>query len=149
MLICKKLKLIMKIIFIIVFHIVLTDFCYCQENLSSNYDSLVKCADSLSNIESYSKALKDYESAYSVKQTDELKRKIGYTKYLILAQEEFNQLVKAADSLFNNKDYVGAKELYIRSITIKPKVYSIHHRINEIDIILKKEEENNHNSNSK
>lgn len=139
----------MKIILIIVFYISLTDFCYCQENLSSNYDSLVKCADSLSNIESYSEALKDYESAYSIKQTDELKRKIGYTKYIILAQEEFNQLVKAADSLFNIKDYVRAKELYIRSITIKPKVYSIHHRINEIDIILKKEEENKHNSNSK
>lgn len=137
----------MKIIFIIGFHIVLTGFCYCQENLFSNYDSLVKCADSLSNKEDYSEALKDYESAYSIKKTDELKRKIGYTKYIILAQEEFNQLVKAADSLFNNKDYVGAKELYLRLIMIKPKVYSIHNRINEIDVILKKEEENNHNSN--
>ena len=134
----KKWGLTVKIIFVIGFNIVLTGFCCCQENLFSNYDSLVKCADSSSNKEDYSEALKNYESAYSIKQTDELKRKINYTKYIILTQEEFNQLVKAADSLFNNKDYAVAKELYLRSIMIKPKEYSIQNRINEIDVILKK-----------
>jgi len=131
----------MKIIFIIVFHIVITDFCYSQENLSSIYDSLVKSADSLSKKEDYSVALKDYESAFSIKQTDELKRKIGYTKYIILAQEEFNELVKSADSLFKNRDYVGAKKLYIKSCLIKPTESYVKHRIYEIDVILKEQEE--------
>lgn len=131
----------MKIIFIIVFHIVITDFCYSQENLSSIYDSLVKSADSLSKKEDYSVALKDYESAFSIKQTDELKRKIGYTKYIILAQEEFNELVKSADSLFKNRDYVGAKKLYIKSCLIKPTESYVMHRIYEIDVILKEQEE--------
>lgn len=138
----------MKTIFFIVFHIILISFCYSQENLSSNYDLLIKSADSLSITQYYSEALKNYESAYSIKQTDELERKINFTKYMILSKEKFNKLVNTADSLFNKGNYVDAKELYLKSIMIMPKVYSIHDRVNEIDFILK-EEENNHSNDLK
>jgi len=52
----------MKLLFILGFYITVTGFCSCQETLPSNYDSLVKSADSLLNKGNYSEALKDYET---------------------------------------------------------------------------------------
>lgn len=131
----------MSKIFIILILFLITGHSYCQENMSVHFDSLVKNADSLSAVENYSQALMAYESAFSIRQTDQLNKKIEYTRRILLKQTEFNQLVAAADSLYKNEEYVDARKMYIQSILIKPSESYVKNRIHEIDVILKKNEE--------
>lgn len=131
----------MKLVFILGFYITVTGFCYCQETLPSNYDSLVKSADSLLNKENYSEALKDYETAYNIQPSQELFNIIAETKEKFLKQKKFNELIQTADSLYRIKEYIDAKELYMHALEIKCNHIYPMHRIEEIDMILKKEEE--------
>jgi len=131
----------MKLLFILGFYITVTGFCSCQETLPSNYDSLVKSADSLLNKGNYSEALKDYETAYNIQPSEELFNIIAETKQKSFVQKKFNELVQAADSLYKKKEFQAAKELYMKSLELKPNPLYPKHRIEEIDMILKKEEE--------
>jgi len=96
----------------------------CTDKKQQQFDTTTAKANKLLLEKKYKEALVFYEKALKLMPKDvDTKKNINVIKEIILKQDEenFNLLISKADALFQQKDYVGAKQAYEEAAAIKPE----------------------------
>ena len=120
--------------------------------IEKEYTRLITSADASFDQQRYKDALSYYKRASSLKPSEEYpKQKIEEINKLLAQQEnkkeldaknkKYNQYITLADKQFNNKQYELAKQNYNKALGIKPAESYPKQKIEEIDNILKQQQE--------
>lgn len=85
------------------------------------YDNFLAMGDTDYNTSNFENAKINYEKALNLKPIENYpKEKISEIKLLIVKNESYNSLIKAADKSFNAKEYSDAIEYYEDALSVKP-----------------------------
>jgi tetratricopeptide (TPR) repeat protein len=109
------------------------------KNLDQNYARSINSADSLYDLKEFNLAKGEYNLALSLKPDEKYPQKKldEIAAYFANIQKEFEAnyagMITAADGLFNNKEYLQAKEQYELALTVKPDDPYPAQKITEID----------------
>lgn len=110
------------------------------------YNKEIKTADSLFTLKQFDEAKKYYVKALNIKKgekypTEQIaKIDIEVTN---IKEKNYKSLITKADELFTNKQYKKAKELYLEASDIKPTDDYLKTRVNEINQLTTKQNNNN------
>jgi len=110
-----------------------------MKNLDKNYQKSIRAADSLLALKEYKLAKSDYNMALTLKPDEGYpKSKIGeIDAYFADQQKQFEanyaSMIASADKLFEEQQYMQAKEQYEFALTIKPDDTYPKQRLQDID----------------
>lgn len=110
------------------------------------YNDAIAEADRLFNNRLYRDAIETYQLALNIKNYEIYpKQQIKIIEDILAALqikgEQYNQLLRNADALFNSKDYENAKPLYIQAHQLIPEELYALNKLSEIDRLLKQKQD--------
>ncbi len=116
-----------------------------QDILNTNYNNAIKAADNFFKSEGYPQAKEGYQKALGYKPQEEYPlQKITEIDKILAQQktdEEYRNIILAADGYFNTKSYPAAKSEYEKALNVKPEEQYPKSQIGKIEDILKREQE--------
>ncbi len=110
-----------------------------HKNLEANYDMALKQADSLFHKQEMDNARAQYQMALNLKKNETYPRqqiiKIDKIKQAELKklQAGYARLIKRADSLFRNRKYLAARDVFEQAVDIKPNDIYPQKQLKEIE----------------
>ncbi|NVK52620.1 MAG: hypothetical protein HWD85_06770 [Flavobacteriaceae bacterium] len=108
-------------------------------NTDNTYQKDIKTADSLFTLQQFEAAKKYYTKALNLKREEKYPQKqiakinTAITK---IKEDKYLSLLQKADSLYTNKNYSGAKKLYLNASNFKPNEESLKTKIDRIDKLM-------------
>lgn len=108
--------------------------------LEEKYQALIETADEFYNDEKWNEAKTKYQEALDLKSDEnypanQIKLIDEKLAEIAAIEKQYNDLIAAADNLFNQKNYENAKAKYQEALTIKKEQYP-QNKIDEIEGIL-------------
>ncbi len=117
-----------------------------REDMDVQYLKIIQKADDYFQQENFPKAKEYYQRAVTLKPSDSYpKQRLDEMDSLLTIrnQKEYDALIFEADRLFASKDWVKAKESYLKALAIKTKEVYPMQKVKEIDELISKQSEKN------